>query len=91
MKTVRAVLSNATNVLKTTWNTLQATYCAIFSALQTLPSLYIEPINDALERVFGQENGTQVRLLEIIPPLKGNVAQINFEKGKYIYKPNTTR
>ncbi|MFN4256756.1 MAG: AAA family ATPase [Saprospiraceae bacterium] len=43
---------------------------------------FIEPLNQALERIFGGENGTQLRLLEIIPPLEGNVAQINFRKGQ---------
>ncbi|HRI61687.1 MAG TPA: AAA family ATPase [Saprospiraceae bacterium] len=43
---------------------------------------YIEPLNAALERIFGAENGTQLRLIEIIPPLEGRVAQINFIKGK---------
>jgi len=42
---------------------------------------YIEPINTALENIFGAENGTQLRLIEIIPPLEGKVAQINFKKG----------
>lgn len=42
---------------------------------------YIEPINAALENIFGAENGTQLRLIEIIPPLEGKVTQINFKKG----------
>lgn len=42
---------------------------------------YIDPINAALEHIFGAENGTQLRLIEIIPPLEGDVAQINFKKG----------
>lgn len=43
---------------------------------------YIDPINVSLERIFGTQNGTQLKLLEIIPPLEGNIAQINFKKGK---------
>lgn len=42
---------------------------------------YIDPINLALEHVFNKDNGTKLRLIEIIPPLEGKVAQINFEKG----------
>ena len=41
----------------------------------------INPINDSLERIFGQENGTRLRLLEIIPPLEGRIAEINFKKA----------
>ena len=48
---------------------------------EQIRSRYIEPINTALENIFGAENGTQLRLIEIIPPLEGNVAQINFKKG----------
>jgi len=42
---------------------------------------YINPINCALENIFGSENGTKLQLIEIIPPLEGKVAQINFRKG----------
>lgn len=43
---------------------------------------YIQPINNALENIFGGRNGTRLQLIEIIPPLEGKVAQINFQKGK---------
>lgn len=42
---------------------------------------YISPINNALENIFGNINGTKLQLIEIIPPLDGNTAQINFRKG----------
>ncbi|MCS6794745.1 MAG: AAA family ATPase [Raineya sp.] len=42
---------------------------------------YINPINNALENIFGSANGTKLQLIEIIPPLEGKVAQINFRKG----------
>ncbi len=42
----------------------------------------INPINDALERIFSKENGTKLKLVEIIPPLEGKVAQLNFKKGE---------
>ncbi len=42
---------------------------------------YIDPINQAFERIFGNQNGTQLRLVEVTPPLEGRVAQINFTKG----------
>lgn len=48
----------------------------------------INPINDSLERIFGQKNGTKLRLLEMIPPLEGKVAEINFQKGNSIFHYN---
>ena len=42
---------------------------------------YINPINEALDRIFGGNNGTKLQLIEIIPPLEGKVAQIHFRKG----------
>ncbi len=42
---------------------------------------YILPINTALKNIFGDGNGTKLQLIEIIPPLEGNTAQINFKKG----------
>ncbi len=48
----------------------------------------INPINVSLERIFGQENGTKLRLLEMIPPLEGRIAEINFKKGNSIFHYN---
>jgi AAA15 family ATPase/GTPase len=42
----------------------------------------IDPINEALNRIFNKENGTKLQLIEIIPPLEGKVAAINFKKGE---------
>jgi AAA15 family ATPase/GTPase len=42
----------------------------------------IIPINEALNRIFEKENGTKLQLIEIIPPLEGKVAAINFRKGE---------
>jgi AAA15 family ATPase/GTPase len=42
---------------------------------------YIQPINNALNNIFGSGNGTKLQLIEIIPPLEGKVAQISFRKG----------
>lgn len=55
---------------------------------ETIKSRYIYPINDGFARIFGTENGTKLRLVEIIPPLEGNTAQINFEKGDTIVHYN---
>jgi AAA15 family ATPase/GTPase len=43
---------------------------------------YIYPINSSLERIFGEQNGTKLELIKIIPPLEGKTAQIIFKKGK---------
>lgn len=42
---------------------------------------YINPVNAALSHIFGSESSTKLELIEIIPPLEGKVAQINFRKG----------
>ncbi|MBN8678394.1 MAG: AAA family ATPase [Chitinophagales bacterium] len=42
---------------------------------------YIDPINRALTNIFGEKNGTKLELIEIIPPLEGNIAQVTFRKG----------
>ena len=48
----------------------------------------IIPINNALERIFGHQNGTRLNLLELIPPLEGKVAEINFQKGESVFHYN---
>ncbi len=42
---------------------------------------YIDPINLALGNILGNTAATSLTLIEIIPPLEGNTAQINFRKG----------
>ena len=49
---------------------------------QVIFDSYIQPINEAFERIFeGQENIVP-KLMSIIPPLDGNVAEIQFQKGE---------
>jgi len=48
----------------------------------------IIPINNALERIFNTDNGTKLSLLEIIPPLEGKIAEINFKKGSSVFHYN---
>jgi hypothetical protein len=48
----------------------------------------VNPINFSFERIFGNSNGTKLRLKEIIPPLEGKVAQIKFEKGNSTFHYN---
>ncbi|CAH0994686.1 hypothetical protein EMA8858_00798 [Emticicia aquatica] len=42
---------------------------------------YIYPINQALHRIFNNDHNIGIELLEIIPPLEGKTAEINFKKG----------
>ncbi|MDM8560708.1 AAA family ATPase [Candidatus Parabeggiatoa sp. HSG14] len=42
---------------------------------------YINPINEAFARIFGDNNNTQLSLLKLIPPLNNKVATILFKKG----------
>jgi AAA15 family ATPase/GTPase len=48
----------------------------------------IAPINNALDRIFLKENGTRLQLIELIPPLEGKIAQINFRKGESTFHYN---
>jgi predicted ATPase len=48
----------------------------------------ITPINLALERIFKKGNGTKLELIELIPPLEGQVAAVNFKKGNSIFHYN---
>lgn len=48
----------------------------------------INPINTALERIFRNQNGSRLKLLELIPPIEGKVAEINFQKGESIFHYN---
>ncbi|MVM38146.1 AAA family ATPase [Spirosoma sp. HMF3257] len=47
-----------------------------------LKATYIQPINNALAKIFGPNETTKLSLIEIIPPLEGKVAQITFQKGQ---------
>jgi len=49
---------------------------------------YINPINTAFNNIFGNENGTKLQLIEIIPPFEGKVAQITFHKGDSEFQYN---
>ncbi len=49
---------------------------------QVIFDSYVQPINEAFERIFeGQENIVP-KLLSIIPPLDGKVAEVQFRKGE---------
>ncbi len=42
---------------------------------------YIDPINEAFNRIFGFENGITLQLTSLKPPLEGKPAEILFKKG----------
>jgi predicted ATPase len=42
---------------------------------------YINPINEAFKRIFGDNEATALRLIAFNPPLEGRVAEILFQKG----------
>lgn len=42
---------------------------------------YIDPINKALDNIFGIGINTSIKLISIKPPLEGKTAEILFEKG----------
>ncbi len=52
-----------------------------FDSKEKIQKQILEPINKALENIFGHQNGTKLFLLELIPPAEGRVAEINFQKG----------
>lgn len=52
-----------------------------FDSKEKIQKQILEPLNGALERVFGHQNGTKLTLVEFIPPAEGKVAEINFQKG----------
>lgn len=52
-----------------------------------IKNTFIHPINKALQNIFDSENN-RLQLIEIIPPLDGNISQINFSKGKSVIHYN---
>lgn len=48
----------------------------------------IDPINESLARIFGNQNGTKLELLELIPPLEGKIAEVTFKKGESTFQYN---
>jgi hypothetical protein len=51
------------------------------STAEQIRATYIGAINNAFERIFGTISNTTLSLFEILPPLEGKPAQINFRKG----------
>ena len=43
---------------------------------------YVEPINEALQRIFKTDQATSLSLLLIMPPLQGKPVEIHFHKGQ---------
>lgn len=51
------------------------------STAEQIRATYIGAINDAFKHIFGTAGSTTLSLFEILPPLEGKPAQINFRKG----------
>lgn len=49
---------------------------------QEIIANYIEPINQAFGNIFGSQEKNKLKLVQIIPPLEGKIAQILFQKGE---------
>jgi len=55
---------------------------------EEIKSSYINPVNFALNNIFGDNEKNKIELIEIIPPLDGQIAQINFKKGSSLLHYN---
>ncbi|MCY7374435.1 MAG: AAA family ATPase [Pyrinomonadaceae bacterium] len=62
-------------------NVLQEVFGNDFDA-QNLKERLVAPINNALIRIFGEDNSTSLKLVNVLPPSNGRPTQINFEKGE---------
>jgi energy-coupling factor transporter ATP-binding protein EcfA2 len=51
-------------------------------AASQIKTKYLQPINEAFSRIFDGNEATQLTLLELIPPLEEQVADIIFKKGQ---------
>ncbi len=60
---------------------MKAFYRSDQTASQIKPK-YLHPVNEAFTRIFGEGNDTTLMLLELIPPLDEEVADIIFQKGQ---------
>ncbi len=58
------------------------------SSAEEIKNNYITPINNSLDNIFNYNTTAPLKLVEIIPPLEGKVAQINFQKGNSLVHYN---
>ena len=49
----------------------------------TLKARFVDPINDALARIFANGFATNLRLTQMYPALEGNPPDIRFRKGDF--------
>ena len=49
----------------------------------TLKARFVDPINDALARIFANGSATNLRLTQMYPALEGNPPDIRFRKGDF--------
>ena len=70
----------ATDVSQITENILHQVWGEPFDS-DTMRARFTDPINEALERVFGASLATRLRLHKLIPALSGKPPDIRFQKG----------
>jgi len=74
--------------LENTYNSLMKDIFKDNQGSKEIKEKYIHPVNRALENIFGNSNGTKLTLLELIPPLDGEIAQVTFQKGEHQFHYN---
>lgn len=61
-------------------NVLRNVFGGNFNA-QDLKERLVLPMNNSLRNIFGEDDSTALKLVNVLPPSNGKPAQINFEKG----------
>ncbi|GAB4046398.1 AAA family ATPase [Spirosoma litoris] len=52
------------------------------ASAQQIKDKYVEPINQAFDRIFDSQLTNRLSLIEFIPPGEGQATQVNFRKGE---------
>lgn len=60
---------------------LKDVYTGTNKGTHEIQSNFIDPINEALIQIFGEEGPTVLKLKALIPPLDGKISQVLFQKG----------
>ena len=71
-----------TDISKITRRVLEEVWGSEFDA-DTLKARFVDPINDALVRIFANGSETNLRLTHMYPALEGNPPDIRFRKGDF--------
>ena len=71
-----------TDISQTTRRVLEEVWGSKFDA-DALKARFVDPINDALARIFANGAETNLRLTQMYPALEGNPPDIRFRKGDF--------